>query len=87
MARLTIEDCLGRIDNRYDLVLLAAKRARQIAFGADPLVKENNDKPTVLALREIADGLVTLQNINDLGKINPLDEIHEEPELTFRFPG
>ena len=87
MARLTIEDCLERIDNRYDLVLLAAKRARQITFGADPLVKENNDKPTVLALREIADGLVTPENVNDLGKVNPLDEIHEEPELSFRLPG
>jgi len=86
MARLTIEDCLERIDNRYDLVLLAAKRARQIIFGAEPLVKENNDKATVLALREIADGLVTPQNINDLSKVNPLD-IHGETELTFRLPG
>jgi DNA-directed RNA polymerase subunit omega len=45
MARLTVEDCLKHIDNRYDLVLLAAKRARQITFGSEPLVKENNDKP------------------------------------------
>jgi len=86
MARLTVEDCLNNVDNRYDLVLLAAKRARQIAFGSEPLVKENNDKPTVLALREIAEGLVTPQNINDLGKSNPLNEINEETGFTFRLP-
>ena len=86
MARLTVEDCLEKIDNRYDLVLLAAKRARQLSFGADPLVKENHDKPTVMALREIAEGMVTPQNINDIGKINPLDEINEETGFTFRLP-
>lgn len=86
MARLTVEDCLNYVDNRYDLVLLAAKRARQIAFGSEPQVKENNDKPTVLALREIAEGKVTPQNINDIGKINPLDEITGEAELSFRVP-
>lgn len=86
MARLTVEDCLERIDNRYDLVLLAAKRARQIAFGSEALIKEEKDKPTVLALREIADGLVTPENINEIGKINPLDEINEETEFSFRLP-
>ncbi len=58
MARLTVEDCLPHVDNRFHLVLVAAKRARQIAMGADALVEIDNDKPTVLALREIADGLV-----------------------------
>ena len=58
MARITVEDCLDQIDNRFDMVLTATKRARQIANGADPLVEEENDKPTVIALREIADGLV-----------------------------
>ena len=86
MARLTVEDCLNNVDNRYDLVLLASKRARQIAFGSEPLVKENNDKPTVLALREIAEGKVTPKNINDIGKVNPLDEITGEAELSFRLP-
>ena len=86
MARLTVEDCLNNVDNRYDLVLLAAKRARQIAFGSEPLVKENNDKPTVLALREIAEGKVTPQNINDIGKVKPLDEITGDAELSFRLP-
>ena len=59
MARVTVEDCLERMDNRFDLVLLAAKRARQIYLGAQPLVAEDNDKPTVIALREIADGLIS----------------------------
>ena len=86
MARLTVEDCLDNVDNRYDLVLLAAKRARQITFGSEPLVKEHNDKPTVIALREIAEGLVTPKNINDIGKVNPLDEITGEAELSFRLP-
>jgi DNA-directed RNA polymerase subunit omega len=86
MARLTVEDCLNNIDNRYDLVLLAAKRARQIIFGSEPLVKENNDKPTVIALREIAEGLVSPENISEIGKINPLHEITGEAELNFRLP-
>ena len=59
MARVTVEDCLEHVDNRFQLVLVATKRARQIAMGAQALVEEDNDKPTVLALREIAEGLVT----------------------------
>jgi len=59
MARVTVEDCLDNVDNRFDLVLLASKRARQLAYGADSLVPAENDKPTVLALREIAEGLIT----------------------------
>lgn len=57
MARTTVEDCLDFVDNRFHLVLVAAKRAREIAMGDDPLVPVDNDKPTVLALREIAAGL------------------------------
>ena len=56
MARLTVEDCLPFVDNRFQLVLVASKRARQIAMGSTPLVSVDNDKPTVLALREIAEG-------------------------------
>ena len=74
MARLTIEDCLTKIDNRYDLVLLASKRARQITLGRDTLVDEDNDKPSVIALREIAEGLITTENIDTIGKIDLLDE-------------
>ncbi|KXS52467.1 MAG: RNA polymerase subunit omega [Marinobacter sp. T13-3] len=60
MARVTVEDCLENVDNRFQLVMLATKRARQIATkGSDPMVPEENDKPTVIALREIAEGKVT----------------------------
>ncbi len=59
MARVTVEDCLGQVKNRFELVLVGAKRARDLAMGAaDPLVPWENDKPTVVALREIAAGLV-----------------------------
>jgi DNA-directed RNA polymerase subunit omega len=64
MARITVEDCLDKIDNRFEMVLTATKRARQIANGADPLVEEQNDKPTVIALREIAAGLVDPERVN-----------------------
>jgi len=66
MARITVEDCLEQIDNRFEMVLTATKRARQIAHGADPLVEEQNDKPTVIALREIADGLVSAESVDVL---------------------
>ena len=59
MARVTVEDCLDKVDNRFQLVLLATKRARQLANGVIPLVPWENDKPTIVALREIADGLIT----------------------------
>ncbi|MGB5539919.1 MAG: DNA-directed RNA polymerase subunit omega [Gammaproteobacteria bacterium] len=58
MARVTVEDCLDKVDNRFQLVLLATKRARQLANGVMPLVPWENDKPTIVALREIADGLI-----------------------------
>ena len=58
MARVTVEDCLDNVDNRFELVMLAAKRARQMAIGGrDPLVEDDSDKATVIALREIAEGL------------------------------
>ena len=58
MARVTVEDCLEMVDNRFQLVLVATKRARQLAHGVVPLVPWENDKPTVVALREIAEGKV-----------------------------
>jgi len=58
MARTTVEDCLDNVENRFQLVLVASKRARELVNGADALVPEDNDKPTVIALREIAAGLV-----------------------------
>jgi DNA-directed RNA polymerase subunit omega len=66
MARITVEDCLNRIDNRFEMVLTATKRARQIANGAEPMVEEENDKPTVIALREIAAGLVDPERVEML---------------------
>ncbi len=59
MARVTVTDCLEHVDNRFELVLIATKRTRQLTLGAEPLVEPENDKPTVIALREIAEGLVT----------------------------
>ncbi len=59
MARITVEDCLDNVDNRFQLVLVATRRARQLIAGAEACVARENDKPTVLALREIADGFVT----------------------------
>jgi DNA-directed RNA polymerase subunit omega len=60
MARVTVEDCLDKVDNRFELVRLSSKRARQLALDGKPaLVEEENDKPTVIALREIAAGLIT----------------------------
>ncbi|MGM0564650.1 MAG: DNA-directed RNA polymerase subunit omega [Pseudomonadota bacterium] len=58
MARVTVEDCMGQMDNLFQLVLVSSKRARQIAEGAEPMVPVEGDKPTVIALREIAEGLV-----------------------------
>ena len=60
MARITVEDCLDNVENRFELVMLATRRARQMRrYGVDPLIPEENDKPTVIALREIAEGLIT----------------------------
>jgi DNA-directed RNA polymerase subunit omega len=59
MARITVEDCLDNVENIFEMVLVASKRARRIAHGADTLVDPENDKPTVIALREIAAGHIT----------------------------
>ncbi|WP_432471291.1 DNA-directed RNA polymerase subunit omega [Amphritea sp. HPY] len=70
MARVTVEDCLENVDNRFELVMIASKRARQIATGGkDPKVDWENDKATVVALREIAEQLVD---------VSILDEYEEE---------
>lgn len=58
MARVTVEDCLEHVDNRFHLVLVASKRARQLSNGVKPLLPETHDKPTVMALREVAAGLI-----------------------------
>lgn len=68
MARVTVEDCLKNVKNRFELVVLAAKRARQLMRGKDPKVEWDNDKPTVVALREIAAGYT------DFDKIEPRED-------------
>ena len=65
MARVTVEDCLDKVDNRFELVLVATKRARQLANGKEPLVEWENDKPTVVALRELADGLIDPSDLDE----------------------
>jgi DNA-directed RNA polymerase subunit omega len=60
MARVTVEDSLEKLNNRFELVLLASRRARDISMGAEPFVPEEKDKPTVIALREIAEGLIDI---------------------------
>jgi DNA-directed RNA polymerase subunit omega len=65
MARVTVEDCLSKVDNRFQLVLVASKRARQLAKGAEPFVEWENDKPTVVALREIEEDYVTASILDE----------------------
>jgi DNA-directed RNA polymerase subunit omega len=73
MARITVEDCLEKIPNLFQLVLVAAKRARQLANGAHPMVDWENDKSTVVALREIADGYITEEILTQRDK--PVEDI------------
>jgi len=80
MARITVEDCLENIDNRFELVLTATKRARQIGHGAEPLVPEESDKPTVIALREIAAGLIDAEGVNVLqARIEAAEMFNTDP--------
>ena len=73
MARVTVEDCLENVANRFELVMVASKRARQLATGGrDPLVQEESDKPTVIALREIAERLAAQVSVAALGGGNEL---------------
>ena len=79
MARITVEDCLDHVDNRFELVLVATRRARQLYNnGAEPLVEEENDKPTVIALREIAENLINDEML-DAGDATPEDDPIEIP--------
>jgi len=81
MARITVEDCLEHVENRFDLVLLAARRARQIAQGAEPLVPAENDKPTVLALREIAENLITESSMDEMEAKAKIEQISTDDDL------
>jgi DNA-directed RNA polymerase subunit omega len=81
MARITVEDCLDKVDNRFQLVMVSSKRARQIQIeGKDPLLPVENDKPTVIALREIAAGLVDASILVAKPPSMALEDIEEEPQ-------
>ena len=75
MARITVEDCLKKIDNQYDLVLLAKERTSQLNSGAEMLVEKNNDKNTVIALREIGEGKLSIDEL----KKNAVLRLRKEP--------
>ena len=82
MARITVEDCLDHVDNHFELVMVGSKRARQIATGGRPaLVPEENDKPTVIALREIEAGLVTAAILTEKPQDYEIVDASEELEL------
>ena len=77
MARITVEDCLEKVANRFELVMVASRRARQLQTGGkDPLVPEDNDKPTVVALREVAAGLVDKSILNEVIQ-EPTEELSD----------
>ena len=80
MARITVEDCLTKIDNQYDLVLLAKERTTQLNSGAEMLVPEDNDKKTIISLREIGDGKIS---VNELEK-SAILRLRKEPDETLQ---
>jgi DNA-directed RNA polymerase subunit omega len=80
MARVTVEDCLEHVENRFKLVLLAGTRARQLSHGATEFLPRGKDKDTVLALREIAAGHVTTENVNQLHRT---EDTHDYPPPLF----
>ena len=86
MARVTVEDCLPHVDNLFQLVLLASQRARRLANGAEATVAVDNDKPTVLALREIAAGNITAEMLREPEPVPepPVPDADNQP--SFRAP-
>lgn len=83
MARVTVEDCLENVANRFELVMVASKRARQLATGGkDPMVLEESDKPTVIALREIAEGLITNEILRRESEMDAEEELAEVMEAS-----
>ena len=92
MARITVEDCLKKIDSQYDLVLLAKERTSQLNAGDLPLVPDNNDKNTVISLREIGEGKISIKTLEDsaINKLRiqqeettELEELNDEKEDSF----
>lgn len=86
MARITVEDCLSKVKNRFELVLLAAKRAKDIENGAQVSVPRNNDKPTLIALREIADDAVDIESLKSLTKKSLINDIPTDIPTEFEEP-
>ncbi len=83
MARITVEDCLKNIDNRFDMIVVASKRARQLANGKQPTLPCGNDKVTVLALREIAAGNISASIMDDISaREHASESLVDEEELT-----
>ena len=76
MARITVEDCLEKVDNQYDLVLLAKERTVQLNAGAPMLVEEDNDKRTIISLREIGDGKIDVKEV----EANAIKRLRKEPD-------
>ena len=86
MARITVEDCIDKFESRFELVLVASNRARKLHSGENPTVEKDNDKPTVIALREIADESLSIDSLKDklieeYQTVSPLDE--EEVTLDY----
>ncbi len=79
MARITVEDCLEKVESQYDLVLLAKERASQLNSGTEMLVEADNDKNTVIALREIGDGKIAVEEL----KNNLIARLRKEPDEAF----
>jgi DNA-directed RNA polymerase subunit omega len=86
MARVTVEDCLQNVDNLFQLVLLAAQRARRLANGAEPTLPWENDKPTVVALREIAEGTITIDMLREPEPQADTIGTEGDNQSTFRAP-
>ena len=84
MARITVEDCTENVPNMFQLVLVAAKRARQLANGAEPMVAWENDKPTVVALREVAEGYITESILEE--REQPVEELLEVEQAAAALP-
>ena len=88
MARITVEDCIDKFESRFELVLVASNRARKLHSGESPTVEKDNDKPTVIALREIADESVSVDSLKDkliqeYQTVSPIDE----EELSLDYDG
>ena len=87
MARITVEDCIDKFDSRFELVLVASNRARKLHSGDDPTVEKNNDKNTVIALREIADETISADEFKQslVEQYQTVSPINDEDELALEF--